>query len=62
LTDKARDYLAKVGFDPTFGARPLKRVIQKLVTQPLANQILKGNFKPRDRIEIDVKDDKIMFV
>jgi len=42
LTDKAKEYLAKAGFDPAFGARPLKRVIQKLIIQPLANEILKG--------------------
>ena len=61
LTDKARDYLAKVGFDPAFGARPLKRTIQKLITQPLANKILKGKFKPEDKIKIDVKVDQIVF-
>jgi ATP-dependent Clp protease ATP-binding subunit ClpB len=62
LTDKARVYLAKAGFDPTFGARPLKRIIQKLITQPLANQILKGNYRPNDKVKIDVKDEKIVFV
>jgi ATP-dependent Clp protease ATP-binding subunit ClpB len=61
LTDKAREYLAKVGFDPTFGARPLKRTIQRLITQPLANEILKGSFGPKDEIKIDVKEDKIIF-
>jgi ATP-dependent Clp protease ATP-binding subunit ClpA len=61
LTERAKEYLAKVGFDPAFGARPLKRTIQKLITQPLANQILKGNFKPKDKIKIDVKGDKIVF-
>jgi ATP-dependent Clp protease ATP-binding subunit ClpB len=61
LTERAREYLAKVGFDPAFGARPLKRTIQKLITQPLANQILKGNFKPKDKIKIDVKGDEIVF-
>ncbi len=62
LIDKAKDYLAKVGFDPAFGARPPKRMIQKLITQPLGNEILKGNFKPKDKIKIDMKDDKIVFI
>jgi ATP-dependent Clp protease ATP-binding subunit ClpC len=61
LTDRAREYLAKAGFDPTFGARPLKRMMQKLVTQPLANEILKGSFRSKDHIKIDVKDEKIVF-
>lgn len=61
LTDEAREYLAKVGFDPTFGARPLKRTIQRLITQPLANEILKGSFGAKDEIKIDVKEDKIIF-
>jgi ATP-dependent Clp protease ATP-binding subunit ClpA len=60
LTERAREYLAKMGFDPAFGARPLKRMIQKLITQPLANEILKGAFKEKDKIKIDVKDDKIV--
>jgi ATP-dependent Clp protease ATP-binding subunit ClpB len=62
LTDRAREYLAKAGFDPTFGARPLKRMMQKLVTQPLANEILKGRFKSPDRIKVDMKDGEIVFV
>jgi len=61
LTDRARDHLAKVGFDPAFGARPLKRTIQRLITQPLANEMLKGRFKPGDKVKIDVKDDSIIF-
>ncbi|KPL00472.1 MAG: hypothetical protein AMJ91_04735 [candidate division Zixibacteria bacterium SM23_73_3] len=62
LTDKAKEYLAKAGFDPAFGARPLKRMIQKLIIQPLANEILKGKFKPEDKIKVDVKDDQVVFV
>jgi ATP-dependent Clp protease ATP-binding subunit ClpB len=62
LTERAREYLAKTGFDPAFGARPLKRMMQKLITQPLANEILKGKFKSRDSIKIDVKDNTLVFV
>ena len=61
LTENARDYLAKEGFDPTFGARPIKRMIQRLITQPLANEILKGTFRTKDNIRIDIKDEKMVF-
>ncbi|MGB8657857.1 MAG: ATP-dependent chaperone ClpB [Candidatus Zixiibacteriota bacterium] len=62
LTDKAKEFLAKTGFDPAFGARPLKRTIQKLITQPLANEILKGKFAGKKKIKVDVKNDQIVFV
>jgi ATP-dependent Clp protease ATP-binding subunit ClpB len=61
LTAAAREYLAQAGFDPAFGARPLKRTIQKSITQPLANEILKGKFGPGDKIRIEVKDQRIVF-
>ncbi len=54
LTDKAKEALAEKGYDPVFGARPLKRTIQKLIQDPLATDILKGNFKEGDSILIDV--------
>jgi len=60
-TEKAKEHLAKIGFDPAFGARPLKRMIQKEVSQPLANEILKGKFRPKDKIKIDVKDNTLVF-
>jgi ATP-dependent Clp protease ATP-binding subunit ClpA len=62
LTEAAKKHLARTGFDPTLGARPLKRTIQRLITQPLANEILRGRFKSGDKIEIDLKDDQIVFV
>ena len=62
LAEAAKGYLAEAGFDPTLGARPLKRTIQRLITQPLANEILKGKFKPEDKIKIDLKDGQIAFV
>jgi len=62
LTESAKKYLAQAGYDPTLGARPLKRTIQRLITQPLANEILKGEFKSGDKIEIDLKDGRIVFV
>jgi ATP-dependent Clp protease ATP-binding subunit ClpB len=61
LTDAARDKLAAAGFDPVYGARPLKRAIQQQVENPLAQEILQGRFKPGDTIEIGVGDDQLEF-
>lgn len=62
LTGQARDHLARVGVDPAFGVRPLRRIIQRFIIQPLANEMLKGRFKPGDKVTVDVKDDNIVFV
>jgi len=61
LSDDARDKLAVAGFDPVYGARPLKRAIQQQVENPLAQEILQGKFKPGDVIEVGVTDDKLEF-
>jgi ATP-dependent Clp protease ATP-binding subunit ClpB len=61
LTDAARDKLAASGFDPVYGARPLRRAIQQQVENPLAQEILKGKFKPGDTIEVGVADDQLEF-
>jgi ATP-dependent Clp protease ATP-binding subunit ClpB len=52
VTDEAKDWIAKLGFDPTFGARPLKRVIQKHIVNALSERILRGEFHEGDTIEI----------
>ncbi|HUI11430.1 MAG TPA: ATP-dependent chaperone ClpB [Bacteroidota bacterium] len=52
ITDEAKDWLAKLGYDPTFGARPLKRVIQKHIVNPLSEKILAGEFTPGDTVEV----------
>ena len=52
LTDAACDRLAEAGFDPVYGARPLKRVIQQQLENPLAQRILKGEFLPGDQIDV----------
>ncbi|MCJ7530089.1 MAG: AAA family ATPase [Anaerolineales bacterium] len=54
LTDAARDWLAEAGYDPTFGARPLRRIIQKHVESPLSTQLLSGTFHEGDTILVDV--------
>jgi ATP-dependent Clp protease ATP-binding subunit ClpB len=61
LTDAAKDKLATAGFDPVYGARPLRRAIQLQVENPLAQEILQGKFKPGDTITVGVSGDKLEF-
>ena len=61
LTDQALDRLAQAGFDPVYGARPLKRAIQQSVENPLAQEILAGKFSAGDSIVVDVHGDKLGF-
>jgi len=61
LSEAARDKLAEAGFDPVYGARPLRRAIQQQVENPLAQEILTGKFKPGDVIEVGVEDDRLDF-
>jgi ATP-dependent Clp protease ATP-binding subunit ClpB len=61
ITDAALDLLAEAGFDPVYGARPLKRAIQQQVENPLAQQILGGKFMPGDTIAVDVADGRLTF-
>ena len=61
ITEEALQYLAQVGFDPVYGARPLKRAIQHEIENPLAKAILAGNYQVGQTILIDMKDDKIIF-
>jgi ATP-dependent Clp protease ATP-binding subunit ClpB len=61
LTDGAKQLLAKEGFDPVFGARPLKRTIQRDVLDPLSLELLEGKFKEGDSITADVDGDRITF-
>jgi len=59
-TDEARTFLAEKGYDPKFGARPLRRVIQRLVEDPLSEGLLMGDFKPGDTVLADLEEDKIV--
>lgn len=61
LTSEARKFLAGAGYDPTFGARPLKRLLQKLVSHPLANLILEQKLNPDSQVVVGVEDDQIKF-
>jgi ATP-dependent Clp protease ATP-binding subunit ClpB len=56
LTDRARELLGDIGYDPTYGARPLKRVIQKRLVDPLALAILEGDFREGDTVRVDAGD------
>ena len=56
LTDEARKTLAERGYDPVFGARPLKRAIQRMIENPLAVEILGGKFREGDHIIVDTRD------
>ena len=53
LTDRAKDLLIEEGYDPTYGARPLKRAIQRRILDPLAVGVLQGEFKEGDLVRID---------
>jgi ATP-dependent Clp protease ATP-binding subunit ClpB len=61
LTDAARDYLSNEGYDPAFGARPLKRLIQREIQDPLAMKLLSGDIHDGDTIEIDAGDGGLVF-
>ncbi|MEJ2104506.1 MAG: hypothetical protein P8X47_08025, partial [Ignavibacteriaceae bacterium] len=62
FNDETKDWLVNVGYDVTFGARPLKRTIQKYVSNPLAQELLAGNFGDGDTIKITVGEKgKLLF-
>src|SRR5206468_1735637 len=61
LTDEAKQVLAEAGWDPTYGARPLKRAIQRLVENPLALRLLEGDFGEGDVVRVDAQDGRLVF-
>jgi ATP-dependent Clp protease ATP-binding subunit ClpB len=61
LSDKALDLLGNIGFDPVYGARPLKRAIQQQLENPLAKEILAGRFQPGDAITVDAANGRLAF-
>jgi ATP-dependent Clp protease ATP-binding subunit ClpB len=61
LSDEAKELLANLGYDPNFGARPLKRVIQKRLVDRLALAVLEGRFSEGDVVEVDVADGDLKF-
>jgi ATP-dependent Clp protease ATP-binding subunit ClpB len=61
LSDNAKELLVKEGYDPAYGARPLKRAIQRIVLDPLARKVLEGEFRDGDTVLVDAKGDTIVF-
>ena len=62
VTADAKKLLAKEGYDPQFGARPLKRAVQDLLLNPLSMRLLEGEFKPGDRIKVNATDGELTFI
>ena len=61
LSDAAKDFLVREGYDPVYGARPLKRALQRLLLDPLALRVLDGEFRDGDTVVVDLAADKISF-
>ena len=61
LTDGAKKFLVEKGFDPMYGARPLKRAIQKHIEDPIADELLKGKFRDGSTIQIKIKGNELHF-
>ncbi len=61
MTDEAKSWIAKVGFDPVYGARPLRRAVERYVENPLSTKVLGGEFNEGDTITVDVADDELTF-
>ncbi len=61
VSDAAQDLLGEAGFDPVYGARPLKRAIQVQLETPLAKAILAGSFNPESIIQVDCKEGELTF-
>ena len=61
VSDKAREFLSRTGFDPVYGARPLRRAVQNWLETPLASEILAGNFGPGEIIQVDYADKHLVF-
>jgi ATP-dependent Clp protease ATP-binding subunit ClpA len=61
LTDAAKQVIVEEGWDPSFGARPLKRAIQRLIETPLAQHILEGEFSEGDTLLVDAQNEEIVF-
>ena len=61
INDDVKALIVKEGYEPKFGARPLRRAVQKLIENPLSNLIIEGKFKAGDRVDAKVVDGKIVF-
>ena len=61
MDKSARKVLASEGYDPQFGARPLKRAIQEMILDPLSLKLLAGEFKPGDKVKVSERDGEMVF-
>jgi len=61
LTDEAKEVVTEAGWDPTYGARPLKRALQRLVENPLALRLLEGDFEEGDTVRVDAREGELVF-
>jgi ATP-dependent Clp protease ATP-binding subunit ClpC len=61
LDEKAKDFLVEKGYDPTYGARPMRRSVERFLEDPLAEEILKGNLHEGDPVQVTVENNKLVF-
>ncbi len=61
LDDTAHEFLIEKGYDPTYGARPMRRAVERYLEDPLAEEILRGNVKAGDMVQVTVENEKLVF-
>jgi ATP-dependent Clp protease ATP-binding subunit ClpC len=61
VSPEVKEHLAKEGFDPTMGARPLRRAVQRFIEDPLSEEVLRGAFRPGDTIQAEMEDGRVIF-
>jgi ATP-dependent Clp protease ATP-binding subunit ClpC len=62
LDESAKDFLIEKGYDPQYGARPMRRAVERYLEDPMAEEILRGNIKPGETVGVTQKDEKLVFV
>src|SRR5581483_2556736 len=62
LDEKAKDFLVQKGYDPNYGARPMRRSVERFLEDPMAEEILKGNLHENDPVQVTVENDKLVFI
>ena len=61
LDDSAKEFLIEKGYDPTYGARPMRRAVERYLEDPFAEELLRGNVKPGDTVHVVAEKDKLVF-
>jgi ATP-dependent Clp protease ATP-binding subunit ClpC len=61
LTQSAKEFLIEKGYDPQYGARPMRRAVERFLEDPLAEELLRGTVKPGDKVEVMAVDGKLSF-